>query len=236
MKTVFIASSRIRLSEIGLLVFFLQMYDWWRRRESESEVAQLCPTLCDPMNCSPPGSPIHGIFQARVLEWVPFLSPGGLPNLGMTSPKVWCYFLDSDQDTSSFISLPNTVSANVTTVKNANNMLMVLWKYFWLFADPLKVSWEPLGIWGPHSENLWSKILVIGTLSLTWDWFRNSLWSNSGQWNLRASLSKSLWKSFFIAKKRHKKEMVLFFLSILPCQCDAWNHCNYFVIDEANQP
>ena len=34
--------------------------------------------------------------------------------------------LDSDQDTSSFISLPNTVSANVTTVKNANNMLMVL--------------------------------------------------------------------------------------------------------------
>ena len=38
--------------------------------ESESEVAQLCPTLCDPMNCSPPGSSIHGIFPARVLEWV----------------------------------------------------------------------------------------------------------------------------------------------------------------------
>ena len=30
---------------------------------------QLCPTLCDPMDCSPRGSPIHGIFQARVLEW-----------------------------------------------------------------------------------------------------------------------------------------------------------------------
>ena len=30
----------------------------------------MCPTLCDPMDCSPPGSPIHGIFQARVLEWV----------------------------------------------------------------------------------------------------------------------------------------------------------------------
>ena len=30
---------------------------------------QLCPTLCDPMDCSPPGSPIHGVFQARVLEW-----------------------------------------------------------------------------------------------------------------------------------------------------------------------
>ena len=38
--------------------------------ESESEVAQLCPTLCDHMNCSLPGSSGHGIFQARVLEWV----------------------------------------------------------------------------------------------------------------------------------------------------------------------
>ena len=38
--------------------------------ESESEVAQSCPTLCDPMDCSPPGPSIHGIFQARVLEWL----------------------------------------------------------------------------------------------------------------------------------------------------------------------
>ena len=37
--------------------------------KSESEVAQSCPTLSDPVDCSPPGSSIHGIFQARVLEW-----------------------------------------------------------------------------------------------------------------------------------------------------------------------
>jgi len=37
--------------------------------KSESEVAQLCPTLSHPMDCSLPGSSIHGIFQARVLEW-----------------------------------------------------------------------------------------------------------------------------------------------------------------------
>ena len=37
--------------------------------KSESEVAQSDPTLCDPMDCSLPGSSIHGIFQARVLEW-----------------------------------------------------------------------------------------------------------------------------------------------------------------------
>ena len=37
--------------------------------KSESEVAQSCLTLRDPMDCSPPGSSVHGIFQARVLEW-----------------------------------------------------------------------------------------------------------------------------------------------------------------------
>ena len=38
--------------------------------ESESEVAQSCPTLCDPVDCSLPGSSAHGILQARILEWV----------------------------------------------------------------------------------------------------------------------------------------------------------------------
>ena len=37
--------------------------------KSESEVAQSCPTVSDPMDCSLPGSSVHGIFQARVLEW-----------------------------------------------------------------------------------------------------------------------------------------------------------------------
>ena len=39
------------------------------KAKSESEVAQWCPTLSDPMDCSLPGSSIHGIFQASVLEW-----------------------------------------------------------------------------------------------------------------------------------------------------------------------
>ena len=38
--------------------------------EKQSEVAQSCPTLCDPMDGSLPGSSLHGIFQARILEWV----------------------------------------------------------------------------------------------------------------------------------------------------------------------
>ena len=59
--------------------------------KSESEVAQSCPTLSDPMDCSPPGSSIHGIFQARILvclktqmpsttpNWVIQISGGGVP-------------------------------------------------------------------------------------------------------------------------------------------------------------
>ena len=41
----------------------------WVKVKSESEVAQSCRTLSDPMGCSPPGSSLHGIFQARVLEY-----------------------------------------------------------------------------------------------------------------------------------------------------------------------
>ena len=44
---------------------------WWATQPMKwSEVAQSCPTLCDPMDCSLPGFSVHGIFQVRVLEWV----------------------------------------------------------------------------------------------------------------------------------------------------------------------
>ena len=38
-------------------------------------ITQLCPTLCNPMDCSPPGSSVHGILQARILEWAAILPP-----------------------------------------------------------------------------------------------------------------------------------------------------------------
>ena len=47
------------------------------KEKSESEVAQSCPTSSDPMDCSLPGSSVHGIFQARVLEWSPLPSSPG---------------------------------------------------------------------------------------------------------------------------------------------------------------
>ena len=65
--------------------------------KSESEVTQSCPTLSDPMDCSPPGSCIHGIFQARVLEWgaiafsgiIPYDS--AIPQSGIFSIKTCIY-------------------------------------------------------------------------------------------------------------------------------------------------
>ena len=48
--------------------------------------AQSCPALCDPMNCSPPGSSVHGILQARILEWVAISSSGG-----SSQPRDWTH-------------------------------------------------------------------------------------------------------------------------------------------------
>ena len=63
-----------------------------------SEVAQSCPTLCDPMDCSLQGSSVHGIFQARVLEWVAIsISMGSSPtqgsNLGLPHCRQTLYHL-----------------------------------------------------------------------------------------------------------------------------------------------
>ena len=58
-------STNIKIIEI--LRFFIHT-------KAKVLVAQSCPTLCDPMDCSPPGSSVHGIFQARILKWaaIPF--------------------------------------------------------------------------------------------------------------------------------------------------------------------
>ena len=64
--------------------FFTTSATWEAHEsESESEVAQSCPTLCDPMDCSLPGSSLHGILQARVLEWVAISFSRGLPDPGI---------------------------------------------------------------------------------------------------------------------------------------------------------
>ena len=64
-------------------------------------VAQSCPTPCDPKDCSPPDSSVHGILQARILEWVAIPSPGDLPDPGIEprSPALQADSLLSEQPT-----------------------------------------------------------------------------------------------------------------------------------------
>ena len=57
--------------------------------ESESEVAQSCPTPSDPMDRSPPGSSVHGIFQARALEWRAIDYSAIKTNEIMLSAAIW---------------------------------------------------------------------------------------------------------------------------------------------------
>ena len=79
------------------LLFDLRLNYGGGNKESESEVAQSCPTLCDLMDYSLPGSSVHGIFQAKILEWVA-ISSGDLPNPGIEptgSPALWADVLPS---------------------------------------------------------------------------------------------------------------------------------------------
>ena len=57
--------------------------------KSESDITQLCPTLSNPMDCSLPGSSVHGIFQARVLE---------LGAIAFSFPKALCHKIESNSD------------------------------------------------------------------------------------------------------------------------------------------
>ena len=69
---LFLIISTLIFQESFCSVFlsFLSFFFFLQCTFFESEVAQPCPTLCDPMDCSLPGSSLHGILQARVLEWV----------------------------------------------------------------------------------------------------------------------------------------------------------------------
>jgi len=63
--------------------------------KSESEVAQSCPTLSDPMDCSLPGSSAHGIFQARVLEWGAIAFSDSFARNEQIQPHIWNIFLNN---------------------------------------------------------------------------------------------------------------------------------------------
>ena len=67
----------IQGSNLGLLHYKQILYHLSHGRKVKMLVTQLCLTLCDPTDCGPPGSSVHGILQARILEWVAVLISRG---------------------------------------------------------------------------------------------------------------------------------------------------------------
>ena len=76
-----------------------------------------CLTLCNLMDCSPLGSPVHGILEARILEWVVFPSQGDLPNSGI---KPGSLSLQADSLASEPPGKPSSTKRNVITISSSN--------------------------------------------------------------------------------------------------------------------
>ena len=99
---------------------------------------QSCLTLCDPMDCSPPGSSVHEILQARTLEWIAMLPPEALPNQGIEPASLMSLALASGFFTTSTTweaPGPGTISSgrketgqwnNTALRENGNDHILVL--------------------------------------------------------------------------------------------------------------
>ena len=81
-----LTASSVRREELGLFCFLSERRWFSPKERKESEVTQLCPTLCDPMVCSLLGSSVHGIFQARLLEWIAIFFSRGSYQSGDQTP------------------------------------------------------------------------------------------------------------------------------------------------------
>ena len=81
------------------------------------------PTLCDPMDCNPSRSSVHGFFQARILEWVAFTPPGDLPNSGIETVSLATL---SQQADSLLLSHLGSLSLSIVSSKALSLILMAL--------------------------------------------------------------------------------------------------------------
>ena len=107
--------------------------------KSESEVAQSCPTLSDPMDCSPPGSSTHGIFQARVLEWVSLPSPRLI--LKKVAKTIWPFRYDLNQIPWNYtVEVKNKFKGLdlIECLKNYGQRFATLYRRLWSKPSPRK--------------------------------------------------------------------------------------------------
>ena len=136
-----------------------------RKVKSESEVAQSCPTLCDPVDCSLPGSSVHGIFQARVLEWGAIAFSRG-SNPGLLNCRQTLYRL-SHQGRLLFLKA-------FSFFESQNIFSPCFWiiKIVSLFSLVVKIGHSDLRFFVRFQVSLWISLLIFlhcGTSDLTVD-------------------------------------------------------------------
>ena len=117
--------------------------------KSESEVTQLCPTPSDPMDCSPSGSPVHGIFQARVLEWGAIAFSIIWPNHPLFF-KMLEYYV-SFLLYSWYIWIPLTPSKSPSHPTSVGDQLPRLWCYLSIRTALIRSSiYQLFHLWFPY--------------------------------------------------------------------------------------
>ena len=140
-----------------------------RKVKSESEVAQSCPTLSDPMDCCPPGSSIHGIFQARVLEWGAIAFSDMLATAKpLQSRPTLCDPIDSSPPGS---AVPGVLWAR--TLEWIAISFSSAWKWkvkvkslsrVWLFATPWTKAYQAPPSMGFSRPEYWSRLPLSSPL------------------------------------------------------------------------
>ena len=113
--------------------------------KSESEVAQSCLTLLDPMDCSLPGSSIHGIFQARVLEWGAIAFSDGCESWAIKKAKHWridALELGVGDDFWESLGL----QGDQTSQSSRKSVLNIHWKDWCWNSKTFTTGWEELSL------------------------------------------------------------------------------------------
>ena len=109
--------------------------------KSESEVAQSCPTLSEPMDCSPPGCSLHGIFQARVLPYRSFVVEHETNRLCLCRLRA-CFTLSGDVCKLIFISSSSPLNGKSNLQKVSCQTVMCLQSNY-MFSGNTINSWWP---------------------------------------------------------------------------------------------
>ena len=147
----------------------------WKKWEVKVLVAQSCPTFCDPMDCHPPGSSVHGISQASILEWIaiPFFRGSSHPrNQSQVSCVAGRFFIWATREAQ--IQSPIPLPCSSTRETSAHTSLSFSWQCTarvsapWSSLLPILPSsgWCPVGCWGASETTCQQAHLILVSILL----------------------------------------------------------------------